>query len=172
MKIIKLLTMSAFLIGFSATLSPAMAKDVDPIDAEDFVEEASEKGIAEIEAAKLALQKSTAADVKHFAQTIITEHTAANEKLKAIAQQKNLKVESDAELTKKAKALILKQRDGESFNAAYAKGQVADHKEAIELFNRAAVSKDVELAGFATATLPKLQHHLQLAQELEKAHKK
>lgn len=172
MKINKLLLTIAFLIGFGAAFNSAMADDVNPIDPEDFVEEASEKGIAAIESAKLALQKSTTADVKSFAQTIITEHTATNEKLKSIAQKKNLKVESEAELTKKAKAFILKQRDGESFNAAYARNQVSDHKETVELFKRAAVSKDVELAGFATATLPKLEHHLMMAQELEKAHNK
>ncbi len=167
MKIIKILLTSALLIGFSAT---ALAKDT--IDAEDFVEDASATNIAEIESAKLALQKSTAADVKAFAQLMITDHTAANAKLKAIAQQKNLKVSTEAELMKKAKAMILKQRDGESFNAAYARSQVADHKSAIELFKEAAVSEDAELAGFATATLPTLEHHLHMAQELEKAHKK
>ncbi|MES2674287.1 MAG: DUF4142 domain-containing protein [Pseudomonadota bacterium] len=169
MKMTKVLLASVFLIGFGAAF-PAMAKDT--IDAEDFVEEASAKGLAEVEAANLALKKSNAADIKSFAQTMIADHTAANEKLKSIAQQKNLKVATEAELTKKAKALILKQRDGESFNAAYARSQVADHKDTIELFNKAAVSEDVELAGFATATLPKLEHHLMMAQELEKAHKK
>src|SRR3982751_5948286 len=109
MKMNKFLMTGAFLFAFGATASSAFAKDT--IDADDFVEDASAAGIAEIESAKLALQKSTAADVKLFAQGIINDHTAANKDLASIASKKHLKISTEAELTNKAKALILKQRD-------------------------------------------------------------
>lgn len=51
------------------------------IDADDFVESASASGIAEIEAGKLALQKSISPQVKVFAQKMIDDHTAANSEL-------------------------------------------------------------------------------------------
>lgn len=170
MKSSKLLLTSAFLFVFGAVCNTAMAKDT--IDAEDFVDHASAAGIAEIEAGKLALQKSTAADIKTFAQHVINDHTAANKELASIAKKKNLKVSTEAELVNKAKAFVLKQRDGESFDEAYAKNQVKAHEDAIELFKKASVSADVELATFATATLPKLEHHLQGAQALAKTYQK
>lgn len=170
MKKTKFLLTSAFIFAFGAVCSTAMAADT--IDADDFVEEASAAGIAEIETAKLALQKSTAGDVKAFAQSIITDHTAANKDLAGIAAKRKLKVSTEAELLTKAKAAVLKQRDGESFDEAYANNQVKAHEDAIALFKKATISADAELAKFAVATLPKLEHHLHVAKELAKTHHK
>jgi putative membrane protein len=170
MKMTKLFLTGAFLMSFGALCNYAMAKDT--IDAADFVDEASASGIAEIETSKLALQKSTSPAVKSFAQEMINDHSAANKELSAIAAKKKLKVATEAELTNKAKAMILKHRDGESFDEAFANNQVKAHKDAIELFNKAAVSPDVELASFAVATLPKLEHHLHAAEALAKTYSK
>ncbi|HSC67775.1 MAG TPA: DUF4142 domain-containing protein [Cellvibrio sp.] len=139
---------------------------VDEIDADDFVDEASAKGIAEVEAGNLALKKSTSADVKAFAQQMIADHTKANAELARIAKTKKLEVATEAELTNKAKALILKQRDGESFDEAYANNQVTAHKETIELFKEGLHTEDADINAFAKATLPKLEHHLQMAEAL------
>lgn len=170
MKVTKFLLTNAFAVLFAGLSTMAMA--VDTVDADDFVDEASAKGIAEIETGKLALQKSTSPDVKLFAQTLIDDHTAANKELAAIAQRKNLDVSTEAELMNKAKAFVLKQRDGESFDEAFANNQVEAHKNAIELFKEAAASKDADLAAFATKTLPKLEHHLHMAKDLARVHTK
>lgn len=139
-------------------------------DAEDFVDDASAKGIAEIEAGKSALQKSHSQDVKTFAQMMIDDHTKANEKLKAIATQKKLEVASDAELMDKAKKMILDIRD-ESFDRSYANNQVKAHEQTIEIFKKEANDgKDAELKAFAKETLPKLEAHLQEAKKLAAAH--
>jgi putative membrane protein len=169
-KLYKVIFAGALFLLASAFCSIAMAKDT--VDAKDFVDEASAKGVAEIETAKLALTKSTATDIKAFAQMLIDDHTSANRELAAIAARKNLKVATEAELMNKAKAFVLKQRDGESFDEAFAKNQVSAHETTIELFKKAAVSKDVELAAFATATLPKLEHHLHTAQDLARIYTK
>lgn len=136
------------------------------IDADDFIEEASAKGIAEVEAGKLALQKSSSVEVKTFAQKIIEDHTAANNELAALAKSKNLKIATDAELLNKAKAFALKQRDGESFDAAYANNQVSAHEKAIELFQKAAKSDDADIRAYAAKALPTLETHLHEAHEL------
>lgn len=168
MNVKKMLSTSALVCIFGATSSLAFA--VDKIDADDFVDEASAKGIAEVESAKLALEKSTSTDVKSFAQKMITDHTSANMQLAGIASRKKLEVADEAELATKAKKFVLEQRDGESFDEAYANNQVTAHEETIELFQQAAVSDDAEIAAFAKETLPKLQHHLKMAKELAAAH--
>ena len=45
----------------------------------DFVDKAAAGGIAEIETSRLALEKSQSADVKAFANMIITDHSKAND---------------------------------------------------------------------------------------------
>lgn len=140
-------------------------------DPEDFVDDASAKGVAEVEAGKLALEKGVASDVKNFAQMMVSDHTAANEKLKGIAQGKKLKVSDDAQLMDKAKAMILELRSAKSFDQAYANNQVKAHEATIKLFeDEVANGKDAELKTFATNTLPKLKTHLAEAKKLAAAH--
>jgi len=146
-----------------ANEAPADQEQVSP---RNFVEEASAKGIAEIETGKLALEKGTTADVKEFAQSMVEDHTAANKELSALATKKRLEVSTDAELINQAKALILKLRGEASFDKAYMNNQVMAHKETIELFQKASNADDAEIAAFAKQTLPKLEHHLKLAEQI------
>ncbi len=73
----------ALLVGMAANMAFAA-------EGENFVDEASAKGIAEIETAKMALDKGTSQDVKQFAQKMIDDHTKANQELAQLAQQKDL----------------------------------------------------------------------------------
>ncbi|WP_263262781.1 DUF4142 domain-containing protein [Pseudomonas sp. RIT-PI-S] len=139
-------------------------------DADDFVDDASAKGIAEVEAGKLALEKSKSADVKTFAEMMIKDHQMANDKLKGIAATKKLKVASDAELMDKAKKMILDIRD-ESFDKSYANNQVKAHEATIEIFQKEIKDgEDADLKMFAKDTLPKLEAHLAAAKKLAAAH--
>ena len=155
----------ALLFGVAANLAVAA-------QGENFVDEASAKGLAEIETAKLALEKGTAEDVKAFAQKMIDDHTRANQKLAEIAgQNEDLQLADEATLMDKAKAMILKLRDGESFDQAYANNQVVAHEQTIELFrNYAEQGDNADLKAFAQSTLPKLEQHLQDAKQLAATH--
>ena len=165
MRLVKYVTASALTLMMGTASIHALAD----VDVEDFVENASELNIAEIEAAKIALEKSSNATVKSFAQKMINDHTTANRELRSIAATKNVDLEDDAALTDQAKSAILKQRDGESFDEAYANNQVAAHRKAIDFYKKASKSDDVEVRTFAVATLPKLQRHLTEAEALAKA---
>lgn len=161
---------SGVLISATAALLfglASLAQAADTVSAADFAEEASAKGIAEIETGKLALEKGTHAEVKTFAQAMIDDHTRANDELKALAEKKNLKVSDDAELMNKAKAMILQVRDGENFDEAYANNQVVAHEQTIELYRKATASDDAEISAWAKDTLPKLEHHLEMAKDLQ-----
>ncbi|WP_122446424.1 DUF4142 domain-containing protein [Pseudomonas viridiflava] len=158
--------MSALAVMLSLGSQVALAAD----DSADFVDNAAAKGIAEIEAGKLAQQKSASADVKTFAEHMIKEHTAANNELQEIAKKKNLKVTDTATLMDRAKKTLLDLRD-ESFDRSYANNQVMAHEQTIKLFKEEAENgKDPELKAFAKATLPTLEGHLEHAKKLAAAH--
>ncbi|CAH0125437.1 DUF4142 domain-containing protein [Pseudomonas carnis] len=141
----------------AGSISTAMAATSN-----DFVDNA-----AEVEAGKLALEKSSSADVKTFAQHMVTDHTKANQELMALAKKLDIEVPDDAALTDQAKKAILEMRD-ESFDKAYANNQVAAHEKTVELFKKEAASSDnPELKAFATKTLPTLEAHLKMAKELQ-----
>lgn len=162
-------------LGLAVALSTSMGM-AWAATSNDFVDDAAVGGIAEIETSKLALEKSQSADIKTFANTMITDHTKANEELKALAKKHDIEVPDDTTLMKKAKEKILEVRD-ESFDAAYANNQVKAHEETIELFKKEAntVTDDkkagnTELKAFAQKMLPALQHHLEEAKKLQAAH--
>lgn len=146
----------------AGSISTAMAATSN-----DFVENAAQGGITEVEAGKLALEKSGSADVKTFAQHMITDHTKVNQELAALAKKLDIEVPDDAALTDKAKKAILEMRD-ESFDKAYANNQVNAHETTVALFKKEAQSSDnAELKAFATKTLPSLEAHLKMAKELQ-----
>lgn len=162
-------------LGLAVALSTSMSS-AWAATSNDFVDNAAAGGIAEIETSKLALEKSASADVKIFAEKMISDHTKANEELKALAKKHDIEVPDDTTLVKKAKEKILDLRD-ESFDAAYANNQVKAHEETIALFKKEAetVTDDkkagnTELKAFAQKMLPDLEHHLEGAKKLQAAH--
>ena len=156
--------LSALLVAFP----PAWA--ADEIRPQEFVDQASAAGVAEIESARMALQKSSSPNVHNFAEQMIKDHTQANQDLKELAMNKQLEVATDADLMNKAKAMILELREGESFDQAYANNQVNAHEKVVELFTRAAQhGTDSDVQKFAKDKLPKLQEHLEMARKLATA---
>lgn len=102
---------------------------------------------------------------------MVKDHSAANTKLKALADSKKLEVSDSAELVDKAKAMILELRSAKSFDQAYANNQVKAHEATISIFEEEASSgTDPDLKAFAVETLPKLKDHLTQAKALSKAH--
>lgn len=90
-------------------------------------------GVIDIEAAKLAVQKSKNADVVAFANDMIRDHQAVNEQ--ALALVKKLGVTPEDNDTSKGladagekKRAELSALDGPAFDKAYAENEVAYHK--------------------------------------------
>ncbi|MDO8907502.1 MAG: DUF4142 domain-containing protein [Pseudohongiella sp.] len=139
--------------------------NLDPIDADDFVETASAKGHAEISTARLALEDGSPA-LRAYANKIIEDHTAANSELKAIAARADLDVADDATLMDRARVMMLSVRSGDSFDAAFIENQIESHEDSIELFERAAMSDHPQISAFAREKISTLQEHLRMAHAL------
>lgn len=161
----------ALAVALSSSMGAALAATSN-----DFVDNAAAGGIAEIETSRLALEKSQSADIKAFANMMITDHGKANDELATIAKKNDIEVPDTTTLVKQAKEKILDMRD-ESFDAAYANNQVKAHEETIELFKKEAnsvtddkVKGATELKGFAQKMLPALEKHLEMAKKLQAAH--
>ena len=134
-----------------------------------FIQQASASGLSEVEEGKLAQAQSSNERVKQFAQTMIDDHTAANDQLKTIATQKGQGVASSSESATDGddQSLALKSLKGAAFDRRYAANEVKDHEDAIKLFqDEQQNGKDADLKSFAAQTLPKLQQHLALAKQI------
>ena len=139
---------------------------------EDFIKEAAMSDMTEIEAAKIA-QKKGNADEKKFAEMMTGDHTKTSSELKSMVPD-NLKAALPAALDDSSEKTLAKLRDAkpEDFASQYDPMQVSAHKDAVSLFERYAKGgEDAKLKDWAGKTLPALQHHLEMAQALDKNRK-
>jgi putative membrane protein len=135
-----------------------------------FYKNAAEGGMSEVECGQLAQQKATNPAVKQFGAMMVKDHTAANEKLKALAASKQVALPDSPSLMQKASKTRLDMMSGDGFDKSYVKGMIEDHKTDIKEFQKeASEGKDPQAKAFATATLPTLQTHLQKIQSIAAA---
>jgi putative membrane protein len=136
----------------------------------DFVKEAANSDMLEIAAAQTAQQKGND-DEKKFAEQMITDHTKSSKELKAMVASGDVKAEIPTALDSSSQKKLDKLHNAEpkDFAGEYDPMQVSAHKDAVSLFERYSKSGDnPKLRDWAGKTLPVIQHHLEMAQLLDK----
>jgi putative membrane protein len=137
----------------------------------DFVEKALADGMTEVELGKIAQQKAASDGVKQFGQRMVTDHTKAGEELKGIASKVGFAPKKDPAADEKAVKKFSDMKT-DRFDREYADFMVDDHQKAVKLFRRQADKGDnAELKQFASKTLPTLEEHLKMAQDLKAQNK-
>ena len=133
----------------------------------EFVSNAGMVGLAEVQMANLALQKSENAEIKAFSQRIVTDHTASNGQLSQLATMKGLVLPTELAGEHQSGLEHLQGLSSAEFDRAYMQHMVSDHQKAVQLFqNGSTTAQDAEIRAFITKNLPILQQHLQMAQQL------
>jgi putative membrane protein len=152
--------------GSSSTRSTAQASSSQLASSDrQFIMEAAQGGMAEVELGQLAADKAESSAVKQFAQRMVTDHGKANDELKSLAQSKNITLPADLDAKHKATKDRLSKLSGAQFDRAYMQDMVSDHQKDVSEFKKQSTSaKDAELKAWAAKTLPTLQEHLQMAQ--------
>lgn len=139
---------------------------VTPAD-RDFMTHAAAGGMAEVALGQLGNEKATSDAVKQFGGHMVTDHTKANDELKALAAKKSVDLPAEPTPAQKADAAKLQAMSGNAFDDAFMKQMVADHKKTIALFEKEASSgSDADTKAFASKTLPTLKSHLKMAEEV------
>lgn len=126
-----------------------------------FAVDAANGGMTEVELSKLAAAKAINADVKAFANMMITDHSKANEELKGIAATKNITLPDSVNADSKSAIEDLSNKSGADFDKAYVDKMVSDHKSTVDMFESASKNlKDPDLKAFVDKTLPVIKGHL------------
>jgi len=134
-------------------------------DDRTFVLKAAQGGLMEVEAGKAAQSKAQDAAVKQFAQRMVTDHSKANDELKALAKSKNVDVPSALDKSHQAHMDKLGKASGAAFDREYMKHMVDDHRKTVADFEKQSKSaKDPDLRKWAGDKLPTLREHLKMAQ--------
>jgi putative membrane protein len=108
------------------------AQDTKSAD-KTFIKDASEGSLAEINFAKLALEKSQDPNVRKFAEKMIHDHEALIQSMKPFAVKYDVKP-SGTPIMDHAKYQELKMKSGISFDRAYVEAMVKDHTDDLKKF--------------------------------------
>ena len=126
-----------------------------------FVQDAAIGGMSEVELGKMAATKAASADVKNFGQMMVTDHSKANDELKALATKKGWTLPTAVDSSHKSTADDLRNRVGADFDKEYVEEMVDDHETDVKAFeDKAKNATDPDLKAFAEKTLPTLTKHL------------
>jgi putative membrane protein len=162
MKSLTIIALTAALLGSVTAASAASSKA-----SQKFVQDAIEGNFAEVQMGQLAQQNGQSAEVKSYGQMLVTDHSAANEKAKALATQMGMTAPTEPNAKQKAMHDKMAKMTGADFDKAFAKEMVADHKKDIAEYKKESRKKNDPAADFANNTLPTLQKHLDAAQKLK-----
>ncbi|MCJ8165387.1 DUF4142 domain-containing protein [Pontibacter sp. E15-1] len=134
----------------------------------DFMTKAASGGMMEVELGKLAAEKGSSKEVKDFGNMMVTDHTKANDQLKALAQQKNIVLPDSMGEEHMEHVNELREKTGADFDKAYMDLMVSDHEEDVDMFESAAEDlEDMEVKNFASTTLTALRQHLDRAKQVK-----
>lgn len=129
-----------------------------------FLDNAVKASLAEVEISRVAIERTSNPKVREFAQMILSDHQNANEALTSIAASRGVSVPA-----KNNDASTWAKKDGKDFDKDYIEKMVSSHEDTVKLFQKEATDgDDAETVAFARKTLPKLQHHLEQANDLKR----
>jgi len=133
-----------------------------------FAREAAEGGLLEVKLGELAKQKATSPSVQQFADQMVQDHTKANNELKQVAMQKGATIPDKLTRHQENELERMQKLSGKDFDKSYAEHAVKDHKKDVKDFQDAVKDvQDPDLKAFAQKTLPIIEHHTQMAEQME-----
>jgi putative membrane protein len=133
-----------------------------------FVQQATASGLAEVTEGQIATQKSLIA--RDFGQRMVIDHTAANNKLSAIAAQEHIPQSTVLPGPEQQDIVTLELLSDPQFTRTYLDMQVVDHVQTLRQFlQETKTGQDPALMTFAREQLPVLMQHLDSAVALDLA---
>lgn len=134
-----------------------------------FAVEAANGGMAEVVFGKLAADKAMNKKVKDFGTMMVTDHSKANDELKALAKKLSITLPDSIARDESKTRDDLAKKSGADFDKAYVQTMVDDHKKDVKAFEDASKNlKDSDLKAFAVKTLPTLKMHLETIEKIKK----
>jgi putative membrane protein len=133
-----------------------------------FMQNVARDNQSEVELGQLAQQKGASPEVKALGQRLAADHGKANQQLMSIAQGGGVSLPTNLDRKERAQISKLEKLDGAAFDKTFVQAQVKDHQKDIQYFQKeAGTVKDPQLKSYIQQTLPVMQQHLQMAQQVQ-----
>ncbi|HEY5808167.1 MAG TPA: DUF4142 domain-containing protein [Povalibacter sp.] len=153
----------------TASFVPPSNVDQQPLTPQTFVVQAALINMTEIETGGLTQTRSGSAAVKEFGSRLVKDHRAALAKLKTIAAEGKISLPGELDPEHQGLRDELAGLEGPAFDEKFVAAMASGHNKALTLFKTAADSDKLTpaLRNYASATLPTLQQHAQMAHQLQ-----
>jgi putative membrane protein len=148
--------------------SPAngICRDKSEAD-QEFVNEAAQGGMLEVELGQLALKNGASGEVKNFGQQMVTDHTRLNDELGNAAKKDGLEVPTALTAEQRAEIQSLSKISGKEFDSKYAQLMVKDHTHDLAAFRKEeSTTERPDLKKAIANAIPVVEHHLEMAKKL------
>ena len=169
----KMTVFTCLLLGTAAIASAQNKSDAPPTDPQIAMIAVTADNV-DIDASKLAVEKSSNPKVKQFAQLMVTDHTSVNKKATALAKKlklipeesdtsRSLKSDGDKNLEK------LRALSGAEFDKAYVDHEVAYHEQVLDAIDKTLIpsAQNAELKSLLVSVRPAFLAHLEHAKMLQ-----
>jgi putative membrane protein len=157
-------------LGVGPALAQSAAEpSVQPMSAEDarFLGDMARTDLAEIAAAKVALERAQAEAVRKYAQLMADTHAKLLEEGEKIAKLHGVTVRHDFDARHQDAATRLQNAPRAGFDRAYVAQTISDHRAALDLMRRVtAEARDANLKALAAKAAPYVEKHLEIGREL------
>lgn len=169
MKTNRMILAAAAAAGFFAgsVYAQSATSPVNPMDRR-FITKTAQDNQFEIELGQIAKNKSTNADVRAFADRMVTDHGNIQSDLKPLAAKWNVALPTDAGEKHRDHIKHFQSLSGEQFDTQYMSMMVKNHQTDVAAFQKMAdKGQNEDLKTFATRHLPTLKEHLKQAEDIQ-----
>ena len=129
---------------------------------------ATQDHLAEIEMARMALQKTDNTDVSDFAHMIQSDHSSALKNLSELMKDKNVPQPRTLAAETQQEVSRMNKLTGPEFDREFINMMVSDHQEDVEMFrDQLAIVQNPDVKDYVEDLLPKLEMHLDKARQLQ-----
>lgn len=133
----------------------------------EFINEAAQDGLAEVQLGQLASERAASDAVKQFGQRMVQDHTQVNNQLQQLATQKGVTLPKTLNNENQQVKQRLSKLSGAQFDREYMNHMVQAHEKDVAAFeSQAQQGQDADVKAFAAQRLPALQEHLQEARSI------
>jgi putative membrane protein len=163
-----LIALSTISVAACAPMASMGTADMQPRDRAGYVSMAAASDLFEIQSSQLAVSKAQRADVRQFAQMLVTHHTQTTAALTAAATASGMTPPTPALMPMQQEMMEeLRNAPAASFDRVYVRQQVPAHEMALALHRNYAANGDAApLRAAAAAAVPIVQQHLEQARRL------
>ena len=162
------LPVAMLILGGLAYMTHAATEDESTLDKDDklFLLEVADIRMMDWAEGNLAVERGTAPYQK-YGRRLMQDQDMMMKDLRELAASKNLVLPKEIGEERTEGLNYLKAANGDWFNRRFRRMIIKDHKHDIREFKSASESKDPEISKFARQYIPMLEHHLQMARDLD-----